>query len=61
MKDKMYLVIILISLGFLGYGLYELITGLNNETGGQGTIAVVIGVFMLVVTLFFKKNDKPGR
>jgi hypothetical protein len=61
MKDKMYLAILLISLGFIAYGLYEIIAGLDNYNGGQGKACLGIGILMLVILYFFKKNDKPGR
>lgn len=61
MKDKMYIIIFLMAIFLVGYGIYELVTGLDAYNGGQGKVSLGIGIVMLGVLYYFKKNDKPGR
>jgi hypothetical protein len=61
MKDNLSLAIAAIALGLVAWGAYDAITEVNNYNDGQGYVMLGIGVVMLIVLFFFKKNDKPGR
>jgi len=61
MKDNLSFAVATISLALIIWGGYDALTEINNYNGGQGYVILGIGVVMLIVLFFFKKNDKPGR
>ena len=61
MKDKLSIVIYLVCAGFMAYGLYDIITEIDDYNDGQGYWIFGVGVFIAIILTILKATDRPGR
>lgn len=61
MKDKLSIAIPLICSLLILWGVYEVLTEVNNYDGGQGYYIAGTGILVLIIFAVLKLTDRPGR